>query len=163
MPYNFDSLSFIKTDLKVLRMLLGEEDSVNPEILKAIFYLNNFAAVHKKYCDFSSGISDQIAEIESWVNDGVHVSKNLLLECVDLLINKNSMFLYKGFKSRDVEYDLTQIDKPIIAVAGRYDSIVDLKSASDINTLSENITVISYDTGHVGQILKYAEQIKDLL
>jgi poly(3-hydroxyalkanoate) synthetase len=163
MPYNFDCSTFIKTDTIVLEKFMLQEHIVDPETLKAIFYINNFAAVHKKYADFASEISEQTALIENWVHDGVAVSKNVFFEFIDLLINKNSMFLDKQFTSCSITYNLAALTKTVIAIVGKYDTVVPLDSALAVQTLSDNVSVVTYDTGHVGQILKYASCIKDLI
>lgn len=158
MPWDFNAKGFFKLGSDSLKSVFSNSNTIDPEFLKAVFYLNNFVLVNQKYNSFKESLSHEQTSIERWVNDGVPLSKKVFFEFIENLFQENSLCLYGKFQSELASYGLCSQTK-VLAIIAKNDSVVSPESAEAIARCGSKVQVMELQTGHIGLVLKRREQI----
>lgn len=147
-PWDFSHNSFIKIPFNKLEKLFDTQKFIPKEFFQTAFYITQFSAVHSKYQSFSSKNHDDFAFIiESWVNDGISMPKNVLRNLMDDLICGNTLITTSRHKIPTLSFIATQ------------DSVVPFESADAI----ENSSKVYLKSGHVGLVTTHSKTIADTI
>ncbi len=133
-------------------------------LIQHLFYLANPFEINRKYLRFNDGEfnHDEFVRIENWVNDGVHMSKKVFIECFEEIIGNNILMENKWVVNGST-VSPSKLDMPIMSVVFKKDSIVPLPSALSFAEQCKNVNLLQIDSGHIGAIInskyKLAENI----
>ena len=158
MPWNFEHEAFVKVSHELMSNFLSDEEFVSKEFISSLFAVANFRKIYDKYIAFESILNDESAQIERWLNNGLDMSKQLFLECVEKLINRNS--LIQG----DFELTTNKLLLKTIGFIGNEDKVVPKKCSEPFFEMNKNAYLKEYKAGHLGVILRHGADIsKEIL
>lgn len=126
----------------------------NELLLRDFFYLSKPFSINNNLRNFSAlnkNEKDLSARLIEWVNNNTPISKQILFECCDKLIDENS---YLGSVKSDIES---------YVIIGKYDSISPIESTIDISRHLINSTTKIINTGHIGLITKKSEELTNFI
>jgi polyhydroxyalkanoate synthase subunit PhaC len=152
MPWDFDVKGFTKVNTDKLMDIFRKHETISAGIISNIFYLSNFQAIDRKYIKFAANIGSEEILVESWVNDGVNLTKPVFEEFLNLWINKNGL-MQNTWGVDGITLDVSKIKVPILSVVAKKDKVVPYASSIAFSENHKNVNNIVYDTGHIGMII----------
>lgn len=161
-PWDFSAGDIIPPRLnaamaKQLEDALLAEKTIAPDVIQAMFYLQNPWAFQQKFQHFAEmdestqAFRDFLA-LEGWVNDGVPMAPRVAHECLIGWGQQNT--LCKGnWKVNGVKITPSRITQSAFFAIPQADRIVPKASALALADAMPEKTIISPSSGHVGMIV----------
>lgn len=167
MPFDFNKGDFIRISTAKIQELVNPYTVIPKVLINFMFTLPNFHNVIGKYIKFIESNDDpyNFIEAETWVNDSINMAKPLFLECLENLIEKNSIFNNRIYSSKDFKFDLNNIHNlhNITCLVSKFDRVVSLNSSKAVSQVLLNTKVIELEGGHLSLVLKHHEAIRTAL
>ena len=159
---DFDSLRSKKT----LQLIKSSGSIVNATIMKRIFYYKNIFDVNRKYQAFAEDRYDEanFMQIESWANDCIGITKNVLVELIENFIVKQDL-ANNRWMIQEKLINLNNINIRSLCIMAKQDRIAPLEDCMPLYKQLNKARLEVFDTGHVGMIVnrkyKLAQKIKE--
>lgn len=129
-------------------------DRVPHILIQMFFSYIDPSRIWQKFSQFSTMQNqdeiDRFLKLEQWVNDGIGITKNFCIECLNF-ITENSL--------EDL-LDKNYYNYPSLIINGSEDKIVPIESSLPLYRLIEDKEIIVEKTGHIGLIISQTAQEK---
>jgi|GEM_PF-195235 len=158
-PWDFQSdqaaLALDEETIAAYETLILDQDVLPPVWIQTLFHMINPWHFQEKFQRFPYMSRDEkrhFIAVESWVNDGVPLSRHVARECLVDWPYKNTLAEGK-WRVGGWRIDPARITCPTLIMAPTEDRIVPLQSSLPLADLIPKVTCLKPQTGHVSMVV----------
>jgi polyhydroxyalkanoate synthase len=147
-PWDFSVSGLPRLPNHIMMPLFAECEFIPEQFWQTAFYLRKFYDCNHKYLKSFTAPTLYFLQLESWLSDGINMSKCLFEEFNHSIVFENQL-VHGNVRVQDHVYEISKINIPCLIIAGEHDQLIPKECALAAHATIGRSQVAVLKAGHV--------------